>query len=126
MSPQYLTYVELAEVLGLSSKTVRNHWRHYPHIFVTPASLKSGNLKGARFDIDVVMKYLENESGNCNGYQKNRKEERHCLSGLLQVQRKTVSKGVLHKKRSQRVGNECKEELLSGNNYASEFDVFTR
>ena len=49
-----LTYVQLADILQIKISTMRNVCRENPHFFITEASRKSGNLKGARFSKEEV------------------------------------------------------------------------
>jgi len=48
----------LAEILLTSTSTLRKGWRRLPHFYVGEGS----NLKSARFDVNKVIKFLEEEA----------------------------------------------------------------
>ena len=48
----------LAEILLTSTSTLRKGWRRLPHFYVGEGS----NLKSARFDVNKVIKFLEEET----------------------------------------------------------------
>lgn len=119
-----MTYVQLAEYLHISINTMRNKWREYPHYFVTEQSYKTKNLKGARFDLDEVMKALKQKQGEPqNGYQILQRSGRR-LCGVFQVPRKAIQQGGEDKSRGQTMGSRGKEKAQSNERFATDFDVF--
>ena len=57
-----LHYFELADLLGLDERTMRNRWRDYPHFFVTSNGWKRSNLRSARFNYFEVLEYCRKQS----------------------------------------------------------------
>ena len=121
-----LTYVQLADILQIKISTMRNVWREYPHFFITEASRKSGNLKGARFSKDDVLSYLKNNSEKTNGNTRISTAERSSLSGVLQAGWCAVQQDLLLEKRSSRLGNKNKDRSKAAAQSRTKYDVSPR
>jgi len=51
-------YKELARILKISPESLKKNWRKYPHFF----PLSGTDLRGARFDVADVMKFLKDKN----------------------------------------------------------------
>lgn len=102
MTANLLTYRQLAEVLGLAPGTVRNIWRTYPFIWLTPVPGKEPNLRGVRFDPDAVIAYLTELSTkeNIYGFPHQKRE----TSSVLQVSGPSVLQNRQHQTRGEGLG----------------------
>lgn len=119
-----LKYEQLADILQIEASTMRNVWREYPHFFITEASRKSGNLKGARFSKDDVLRHLKEKAEHEDGNTRNPQGKRHGVPSLLQVSGAPVLKDLLQPKRGKGMGASRKSGPKSAASYATEFDVF--
>ena len=123
MCKSYLTYKELAVHLKLAEKTVKQNWRYYPHVFVTPCSGRSQNLKGARFELDVVMDFLK--EATIRSYNDDReKYEEGQPPNSTQMAREPVRQGGQHKTRGKNTEDIAKRKYRKESEYASEYSVF--
>jgi len=118
-----ITYKELAVHLKLAEKTVKQNWRYYPHYFVTPASKRSNNLKGARFNLDDVMNSFKEMTRST--YNDNREiYERGQTSNAPQMPRGAVPHEVQYKTGGKITENRLKKNYKEPLGYASEYSVF--
>ena len=116
--------MELSDFLQIKASTMRNVWREYPHYFITEASRKSGNLKGARFSKDDVLRHLKEKMELEYGNTRDSQGKRHGVPSLLQVSGAPVLKDLLQPKRGKGMGASRKSGPKSAASYATEFDVF--
>ena len=55
---ELINYVELSKRLNASQKTIRKHWKSWPHVIVGQGE----TLRCARFDYEEVVKHLKEKS----------------------------------------------------------------
>ena len=53
-----VNYKELAKILKISPESLKKNWKKYPHFY----PLSGTDLRGARFDVNDVMKFLKDEN----------------------------------------------------------------
>jgi len=51
-------YKKLADILGISARTMQKSWRNFPHFFAGSGK----TLKSARFELSIVMEHIRNVS----------------------------------------------------------------
>lgn len=126
MSRNLLTYKELASALKLAPGTVRNIWRSYPYICVTPVSGEKPNLRGVRFILEDVLAYLLSHShfGGQYGYQENQNQDGYAVRGVLQISGQTDIQEVHPQNRRCNLGGRGKEASQKAGNTALTFNVF--
>ena len=117
---------QLEDILQIEASTMRNVWREYPHYFITEASRKSGNLKGARFSKDDVLSYLKRNSEKDNGSTKIAASERNSLSSVFQAEGRAIQQDLLYNERGKRVGNNHKNRSEAAMQSRSKYDVSPR
>ena len=121
-----LTYMQLAVILQIKVSTMRNVWREYPHFFITEASRKSGNLKGARFSKGDGLSYLKRNSEKGKGSTKIAASERNSLSSVFQAEGRAIQQDLLYNERGKRVGNNHKNRSEAAMQSRSKYDVSPR
>lgn len=126
MNEPLLTYIELAKALGLDSGTVKNNWRSYPHIAITPSAQNKPNLRGIRFILSEVIEHCraQTKQGTSHGYNRNAHKKGHTLPSLLQVERQAGQQGIFKQAAGQNMGGRGKEAPATGGNPWANFDVF--
>lgn len=125
MSRRLLTYIELAEVLGLTPGTVKNNWRSYPHIAITPSAQRKPNLRGVRFILEEVLEHCRRETrqgadyGNSSVQGAGRE-----IPGLLQMAGENIQQNREYKNRGQSMGSGNEKPIAKPGGATGRFDVF--
>ena len=96
----------LAEILLTSTSTLRKGWRRLPHFYVGEGS----NLKSARFDVNKVIKFLEDEAEAKpnNGTIQAQRQEEGMVRPIHGGRRNLQKRRVPNKIRSSGVGGKRK------------------
>jgi hypothetical protein len=124
MTANLLTYQELAAVLGLAPGTVRNIWRNYPYIWLTPVPGKKPNLRGVRFDLDEVVAHLKTLSAKENIYGLPHQERQ--AASILQISGTPILQNSQHQTRGKHLDNQDPRGTGACGYADAEFDVFRR
>lgn len=125
MCDELLTHTELAKVLGLSEGTLKNTWREYPYIAVTPSALRKPNLRGVRFSYTEVLDFLRQQTkqgveyGN-SGIQRTRGQ----VPSVLQIRREDVQQSCDDQRRRESLGGSKKKGITGTERPEARFDVF--
>jgi hypothetical protein len=122
MARELLTYIQLAEALGLAPGTVKNIWRTYPYIWLTPIPGKKPNLRGVRFDLDEVVAHLKALSAKENIYGLSHQERQ--ATSVFQISGSSVLQNRQHQTGGQYLDNQDARGAGTYSHTDAEFDVF--
>ena len=125
MTRNLLTYQELAEALGLAPGTIKNEWRRYPHIAITPSAQENPNLRGVRFILEEVLEHCrqQTQQGAYNGNTTIQGTGRK-IPGLLQISGNVVQQNCEYKNRGKNLGGRNEKTAATTGGAGLRFDVF--
>lgn len=121
-----LTYIELAEALGLAPGTVKNNWRIYDPIIVTENGLRNPTLKSARFTLERTLAALESQNthnGGRYGYQENKEKKGNHVSGHMLVSGQAAHQGLRNAGGGKGMGGEKAGATGDHGGHIAHFDV---
>ncbi|SHN51922.1 hypothetical protein [Desulfovibrio litoralis] len=125
MSNDLLTYKELAFLLKLSPGTVRNIWRQFPYVPITPNAQEKPNLRGVRFILEDVLEHCKQQKQvNYYGNTHNTNSNRNKVHSLLQVSRETDQQKIYPQAGSNSMGSGREKTVKRTGGKTNRFDVF--
>ena len=124
--PHLLTYKQLAEALGLSPGFVKNNWRSYPYIAITPSAQLNPNLRGVRFILEEVLEHCRRKTrqGVIDGNSPIQGTGRE-VPGLFQMAGENIQQNREYKNRRKNLGGGNEKTVTKPGSATLRFDVFS-